>query len=248
LRCSSSTSDQRQIAAAADEARERFGRVDRLINNAGVMGSPSLVRLTDSRRSSPPTISATSRSPAGCLQLSWRARERGWSRCRACRHVWGASDGTTSSVSAPTTRSGRTRSPSWPPCCSPSSFRRGRGGWYRCDLRRRPSGFASTEIGAARSGDAIRERGTRAGIGIRLVPCAAEAAGPSLRAATSPDAYGGQYYGPSGTGGVKGAPVALPAPRRALDERARQLLWERSVELTGVDFPLVPPLQLRRNE
>jgi NAD(P)-dependent dehydrogenase (short-subunit alcohol dehydrogenase family) len=33
-RCSSSTS---QIAAAADEARERFGRVDRLVNNAGVM-------------------------------------------------------------------------------------------------------------------------------------------------------------------------------------------------------------------
>ncbi len=75
-------------------------------------------------------------------------------------------------------------------------------------------GFASTEIGATRSGDAERGHDTRAGAAGGLVPSAADAARPSLRAATSPDAYGGQYYGPGGLGAIKGAPIALPVPRR----------------------------------
>jgi hypothetical protein len=62
-----------------------------------------------------------------------------------------------------------------------------------------------------------------------------------LRAATGPDAYGGQYYGPSGKGGVRGDPVVVPPARRALDEAAQARLWERSVELTGVEYRLPSP-------
>jgi NAD(P)-dependent dehydrogenase (short-subunit alcohol dehydrogenase family) len=243
--------DQRQIAAAADEARERFGRVDRLINNAGVMAIP-FSRTADGFE----TVFATNHlghfAFAGRLLPALLASPR-------ARVV------TVSSMSA---RVGRIR---WDDLFGERSYNKVRAYaqsklanlLFAFELQARFAavgadafsiaahpGFASTEIGATRSRDAGRERGTRTGVGTRLVPSAAEAARPSLRAATSHDAYGGQYYGPGGTGGIKGAPVALPAPRRALDERARQLLWERSVELTGVDFSLVCPLQvgLRRHE
>ena len=54
--------DQAQIADAAAEAIERFGQIDRLVNNAGVMASRSPGPSTASRWSSAPTTSATSRS------------------------------------------------------------------------------------------------------------------------------------------------------------------------------------------
>src|SRR3546814_10400946 len=67
---------------------------------------------------------------------------------------------------------------------------------------------------------------------------AAVAAGPSLRAATDPGAFGGQFYGPGGPGGITGSPVCASPARRALDEAAQARLWDLSVELTGVDYPL----------
>ena len=243
--------DQRQIAAAGDEALERFGRVDRLINNAGVMAIP-FSRTVDGFE----TVFGTNH--LGHFAFAGRILPALLASPRA-RVV------TVSSMSA---RVGRIR---WDDLSGERSYNKARAyaqsklanllfafelqarftavGADAISLAAHP-GFASTEIGATRSGDAGRERGTRSGVGTRLIPTAAEAARPSLRAATSHAAYGGQYYGPGGTGGIKGAPVALPPPRRALDERARQLLWERSVELTGVDFSFVSPVHvgLRRNE
>lgn len=64
---------------------------------------------------------------------------------------------------------------------------------------------------------------------------AAQGALPTLRAATDPDAKGGQYYGPSGPGGTRGYPALTRSSAASYDEEAARRLWERSVTLTGVD-------------
>lgn len=60
---------------------------------------------------------------------------------------------------------------------------------------------------------------------------------PLLRAATDPSVRGGEYFGPSGFGEMRGAPVAVPVSPKAQDEGARRRLWDASVALTGVDLP-----------
>lgn len=59
---------------------------------------------------------------------------------------------------------------------------------------------------------------------------------PTLFAATSPDAQGGEYYGPDGMAEVRGFPSRAKIPPRALDEVACSRLWEISEELTGARF------------
>ncbi len=59
---------------------------------------------------------------------------------------------------------------------------------------------------------------------------------PIVRAATDPDAAGGQFYGPRlMVGGFPQLETPSPAARRAVDARR---LWERSEELTGVVLEL----------
>jgi hypothetical protein len=71
----------------------------------------------------------------------------------------------------------------------------------------------------------------------RLVGQGAEpGAWPSLRAATDPSLPGGVLVGPSGFGGTRGAPVVQTPSAAARDAEAAAWLWQRSVELTGVDF------------
>ncbi|WP_052847710.1 SDR family oxidoreductase [Streptomyces avicenniae] len=65
---------------------------------------------------------------------------------------------------------------------------------------------------------------------------------PALYAATSPDAKGGAYYGPSGFGELTGGAAEVRAPRRALDEETRARLWAVSEELTNVRFPSGRPV------
>ena len=60
---------------------------------------------------------------------------------------------------------------------------------------------------------------------------------PTLYAATSPQARGGEYIGPDGFKGFKGYPtVETPRPQ-ALDESVAKRLWTVSEELTGVVYP-----------
>jgi NAD(P)-dependent dehydrogenase (short-subunit alcohol dehydrogenase family) len=59
---------------------------------------------------------------------------------------------------------------------------------------------------------------------------------PTLRAATDPDAKGGDYFGPRGFYEMRGYPKAVgttPAARNEIDARR---LWELSEKLTGVSF------------
>jgi len=64
---------------------------------------------------------------------------------------------------------------------------------------------------------------------------------PGLRAATDPQVKGGDYYGPGGFMGMRGYPKAKKPAKSADNEILAQGLWERSVELTGVDFALIKP-------
>lgn len=59
---------------------------------------------------------------------------------------------------------------------------------------------------------------------------------PILRASTDPAADGGEFYGPSRWGGLRGAPVLERADPAAYDEDLAGRLWDASIALTGADF------------
>ncbi len=59
---------------------------------------------------------------------------------------------------------------------------------------------------------------------------------PTLYAATAADVQGGDYYGPNGPGELRGtATLVAPSPA-VLDEDIALRLWNRSEELTGVNY------------
>ncbi len=60
---------------------------------------------------------------------------------------------------------------------------------------------------------------------------------PTLYAATSPDAQGGEYIGPDGFMELKGSPVVVQPRPQALDVAVGERLWAVSEELTGVRYP-----------
>ena len=59
---------------------------------------------------------------------------------------------------------------------------------------------------------------------------------PILRAATDPDAQGGQYYGPDKPHERSGFPVVVSSSPDSHDKETARRLWERSEELTSVRF------------
>ena len=60
---------------------------------------------------------------------------------------------------------------------------------------------------------------------------------PTLYAATSSNAHGGDYIGPDGFQELKGSPVVVQPRPQALDEAVGQQLWTISEQLTGVSYP-----------
>jgi NAD(P)-dependent dehydrogenase (short-subunit alcohol dehydrogenase family) len=75
-------------------------------------------------------------------------------------------------------------------------------------------------------------------IGGLFTQSAAMGALPTLRAATDPAAAGGEYYGPGGLGQAKGYPVRVSSNAKSRDQAAQQRLWDESVRLTGVTYPV----------
>lgn len=61
---------------------------------------------------------------------------------------------------------------------------------------------------------------------------------PTLRAATDPAVVGGQYYGPSGLGEVRGYPKLVTSSPDSHDETVQRRLWTVSEKLTGVTSPV----------
>ncbi len=60
---------------------------------------------------------------------------------------------------------------------------------------------------------------------------------PTLYAATSPEARGGQYIGPDGFMEMKGAPVVVHPRPQGQDMVVAAKLWTASEQLTGVTYP-----------
>ncbi|MGI8728250.1 MAG: short-chain dehydrogenase, partial [Solirubrobacterales bacterium] len=64
---------------------------------------------------------------------------------------------------------------------------------------------------------------------------------PTLYAATSPDAVGSDFIGPDGIKQMRGHPTKVGCSSGSRDEAKQRQLWDRSVEMTEVDFaPLEP--------
>jgi NAD(P)-dependent dehydrogenase (short-subunit alcohol dehydrogenase family) len=59
---------------------------------------------------------------------------------------------------------------------------------------------------------------------------------PALRAATDPDAHGGEYYGPGGLLELRGHPKPVKSSAESHDSGIQHRLWSVSEELTGVTF------------
>jgi NAD(P)-dependent dehydrogenase (short-subunit alcohol dehydrogenase family) len=64
---------------------------------------------------------------------------------------------------------------------------------------------------------------------------AAAGAWPTLQAATWGEAQGGDYFGPQGLGEIKGQSGKASSTTAARDPELARVLWEKSIELTGVD-------------
>ena len=96
-------------------------------------------------------------------------------------------------------------------------------------------GFASTGLG-----DSWGSGGLANALFLKLVlrfgQPAAIGALATLRAATEPDVTGGEYFGPTGLGGMRGHPVKVRAADRAYDEETGRRLWAASEQLTGVTY------------
>lgn len=75
-------------------------------------------------------------------------------------------------------------------------------------------------------------------IGPLFLQPATRGALPSLRAATDPDVFGGQYFGPKGPGGVRGTPTIAASSEQSHDRALQQKLWDVSQRLTGINFPV----------
>ncbi len=105
-------------------------------------------------------------------------------------------------------------------------------------------GYADTQLQFRGTED----RGTRVRIAARrlanalLAQSAAWGALPTLYAATAPGVEGGAYYGPGGLANMRGTPERQGSSERSSDRETARRLWERSVELTGVEYDLPEPV------
>lgn len=100
-------------------------------------------------------------------------------------------------------------------------------------------GVSATELGRHVPGATLP--GIKQVVGTVLSFTTQSAAGgalPSLRAATDPDATGGQYYGPGGMREMRGDPQLVLPAKHAVREDDWARLWQISEELTGVSFPI----------
>ena len=96
-------------------------------------------------------------------------------------------------------------------------------------LAAQPDLGRATQTPARRVIGALSRRG--------LIVGTSESAGlPALYAATSADAVGGGFYGPSGIGHLGGPPAPQKLYSRLRDDASARRIWDVSEKLTGVPF------------
>ncbi|WP_369137473.1 SDR family oxidoreductase [Modestobacter versicolor] len=91
------------------------------------------------------------------------------------------------------------------------------------------------EIGRPRESGQIRLIRRLSALGIAGTP--ETAALPALLAATSPEAAGGRFYGPSRFQHMSGAPAEQQLYRRLRSTEDAERIWQLSEQLAGVSFP-----------
>ena len=99
-------------------------------------------------------------------------------------------------------------------------------GWTRSNLAGNGAALGPGQLRAK----VARTFGTHVGQSARA------GAWPTLYAATSPDVRPGQFIGPSRLGGLFGPPTVVQPNRRARSLADANRLWEISEELTGVQY------------
>ncbi|MGJ8670605.1 MAG: oxidoreductase [Oceanococcus sp.] len=100
-------------------------------------------------------------------------------------------------------------------------------------------GYAATNVFYARDAQTSPLRAiwnAMAGFGAWFAQSSLQGSLPSLYAASMPDVQGGDYYGPHGLLEFWGYPVKVKPTARAQDAALGKGLWEKSVEMTGVNF------------
>ena len=107
-------------------------------------------------------------------------------------------------------------------------------GWNLMSNAAHP-GWARTDLFANGPGAGLLSLATQLAAPL-LSQSAESGALPTLYAATSPDAKGGGYYGPSGLSELKGPPASAWIAPQARDKAGAAKLWEVSQQLTGVSF------------
>ncbi|HEX4063722.1 MAG TPA: oxidoreductase [Streptosporangiaceae bacterium] len=221
----------RSITAAAEELRERYERLDLLINNAGLMMPPhgrtedgfelqfgtnhlghfALTGLLLDRMLTVPGSRVVTVSSMGHRMgridfgnLQW---EHGYNRI---------------------TSYGRSKLANL---------------LFTYELQRRlAAAGAATEALAAHPGTARTELTRNMPAWMRLgavftpMQPSAMGAAPMLRAATDPQAHGGEYYGPAGFGEQSGPAKRVRSSARSYDQEVAGRLWEESERLTGVSY------------
>ena len=227
--------DLNSVEAAATAVGQRYGRLDLLLNNAGVMAPPR-------------TLTAQGHElQFGVNHLGHMALTQ-----RLLPLMEGHPDPRVVTVTSGAQYFGRIRwnDPSW----SSDYDRYGAYGQSKlanvmfaleleAQLRQRNSnvrslaahpGIARTELQPT----ALANGGNRAeALAYRLMDPlfqnAAMGALPQLHAATAASAQGGEHYGPGGWGGLRGYPALCRIAPAALDPEQRQRLWALSEELIG---------------
>lgn len=227
---------QGQIAEAAAEVLERFPRIDRLINNAGVMadertetedghelllGTNHFGHFAFTGRILPAVLAAPNSRIVTVTSLSQKVGRLRWDDLHLnnrFRPFVAYAQSKLANITFAVALQKRLAA----------------AGEDTSSLVAHP-GFADTNIlpGGKRELSPFQRRFAE-----RFVQTPADASRPSLRAATDPRAYGGEFYGPSNRLEINGSPVAVRPSRRALDEGEQQRLWDVSVEHTGVEYPL----------
>ncbi|WP_058364991.1 oxidoreductase [Haloparvum sedimenti] len=101
-------------------------------------------------------------------------------------------------------------------------------------------GYADTNLqarGPEADGSRVKRLAMRAANALFAQPAAAGAL-PTVYAATAPDLSGGEFVGPGGLFGMRGAPEVTESNELSLDREAATELWERSEAWTGVAYDL----------
>jgi NAD(P)-dependent dehydrogenase (short-subunit alcohol dehydrogenase family) len=233
------------VRAAAKALRSAYGRIDLLINNAGVMYTPKrltadgfemqfgtnhlghfaltgllLDKLLPVRGSRVVTVSSTGHRIRAAIHFDDLQWEHSYDRIAAY--------GQSKLANLLFTYELQRRLGTW--------------GLNNSEMDKEPTiaaaahpGISDTEL--TRNLPAVL-RPAAAFLGPVLFQSAAMGALPTLRAATDPHVEGGQYYGPDGFAQQRGRPKLVSSSAQSHDEDLQRRLWTVSEELTGVTYPV----------